>query len=120
MVNLANCEIETGKATSAISTLTSIQQRFGTTNHDAQTGLRCKYETRFGTVDAAEGLWNTLRDRGTPVHGGLRLAILKRKLAEMGLSGAEETERQGLVEKQSMAELERNERMLGSVISSSE
>ena len=120
MVNLANCEIEAGKATPAISTLASIQQRFGNINHDAQTGLRCKYEIRFGTVHAAEGLWNALRNPGTPVHTGLRLSILSRKSAEMGLSDAEEMERQNLVEKQSIAELERNERMLGSVLSRSE
>ncbi len=120
MANLANCEIEAGRATSAISTLTSIQQKFGGANHDAQTGLRCKYEIRSGTVQAAEGLWNTLRDRGTPVHTGLRLSILNRKAAETGLSGAEEAERQDLVAKQSIAELERNERMLGSVLSRSE
>ncbi len=120
MTNLANCEIEAGRAASAISTLTSIQQRFGSTNYDAQTGLRCKYEIRFGTVQAAEGLWNALRDRDTPVHRGLRLSILNRKAAAMNLSGAEETERQGLIEKQSAAELERNERMLGSVLSRSE
>jgi tetratricopeptide (TPR) repeat protein len=120
MANLANCEIEAGKETSALSTLANIRQRFGTTNYDAQTGLRCKYEIRFGTVDAAEGLWNVLRNPGTPVHGGLRLSILNRKSAEMGLDDVEETERQDLVTKQSIAELERNERMLGSVLSRSE
>ena len=120
MVNLANCEIEAGQKTKAISTLTSIQQKFNGTNHDAQTGLRCKYEVRFGSVDAAEGLWSALRNRGTPVHAGLRLSILKRKSTEVVLSGAEEAERQELVEKQSISELERNERMLGSILSTSE
>jgi len=120
MANLANCEIEAGRAESVILTLTNIQQRFGGTNHDAQTGLRCKYEIRFGTVQAAEGLWNALRAPGTPVHMGLRLSILNRKAAETGLSHAEEAERQDLVDKQSIAELNRNERMLGSVLSRSE
>lgn len=120
MVNLANCEIEAGRADSAVSTLTSIQQKFGGTNHDGQTGLRCKYEIRFGTVQAAEGLWSTLRAPNTPVHRGLRLSILNRKAAEIGLSGAEETERQNLVMRQSIADLERNERMLGSFLSRTE
>lgn len=120
MANLANCEIEAGRSASAISTLTSIQQRFGGTNHDAQTGLRCKYEIRFGTLAAAEGLWTALRDRGTPVHNGLRLSILNRKASELGLAESEENERQELIQKQSIAELQRNERMLGSVLSRSE
>jgi tetratricopeptide (TPR) repeat protein len=120
MANLANCEIEAGRSTSALSTLTAIQQKFGGTNHDAQAGLRCKYEIRFGTVQAAEGLWSTLRDPSTPVHRGLRLSILNRKAADATLSYREEEERQELIAKQSVAELERNERMLGSVLSRSE
>jgi hypothetical protein len=54
------------------------------------------------------------------VHTGLRLSILNRKAADAGLSDAEDAERQGLIEKQSITELERNERMLGSVLLRSE
>jgi tetratricopeptide (TPR) repeat protein len=120
VANLANCEIEAGRETSAISTLTNIQQRFRDTNYDAQTGLRCKYEIRFGTLQAAEGLWKALRDQGTPVHMGLRLSILNRKASEIGLSDAEEVERQDLFVKRSTAEFDRDERMLGSLLSRSE
>lgn len=118
--NLANCEIEAGDATGAISTLTAIQQKFGGINHDAQVGLRCKYEVRFGTVEAAEGLWRSLRDGGTPVHRGLRLAILNRKLAQTTLSASEHQEREELIREQSLAELERGARMIGSILSRSE
>ena len=120
MANLANCEIEASRAPAALSSLTAISKRFGGANHDAQVGLRCKYEIRFGSLDAAEGLWKTLRDRGTPVHTGLRLSILNRKGTEVGLDAAEEEERQGLAERQSALEAERNDRMLGSIFSRSE
>lgn len=120
MANLANCEIEEDQASSAISTLADIQRQFGNINHDAQTGLRCKYEIRFGTLAAAEGLWNALRNQGTSVHTGLRLSILNRKAVEMGLNDAEDFERQELISKQSTAELVRNIRMVGSILSRAE
>ncbi|MEP0708910.1 MAG: TIR domain-containing protein [Parvibaculum sp.] len=118
--NLANCEIEAGRAEDALTSLASIQKRFGPANHDAQTGLRCKYELRFGTVEAAEGLWHSLRDHGTPVHIGLRLAILNKKIASSGLSEKEQSEREHLLQQQSLAELERTERMIGSILSRSD
>ncbi|SEM05948.1 Tetratricopeptide (TPR) repeat [Bosea lupini] len=120
IANLANCQIEAGESAAALSTLTDIQHQFGGTNHDAQTGLRCKYELRFGTVQAAEGLWTALRDPGTPVHKGLRLSILNRKAIDPGLSNEEESERQNLIAMQSVVELARIERLLGSVLSRSE
>ena len=120
IANLANCEIEAGDARGALSTLSSIQQRFGGTHHDAQVGLRCKYEIRFGTIEAAEGVWRTLRDGGTPVHTGLRLSILNRKASVCGLSAEEEEERNSLIEKQSEVELQRIERMIGSTLSRSD
>jgi len=120
MANLANCEIEAGRSVQAISTLTRIQQRFGGTNHDAQVGLRCKYELRFGSLQAAEGLWNSLRMRYTPVHNGLRLSILNRKAGESGLGDLEEAEHKELTLRQSLADLTRSERMLGSDLSRSE
>jgi tetratricopeptide (TPR) repeat protein len=120
LANLANCEIESGDANGALSTLANIQRRFGGTNHDTQVGLRCKYEIRFGSVEAAEGLWRSLRDGGTPIHRGLRLSMLNKKLAYPGLSSTEDAEREGLIEKQTLAELERSERMIGSFLSRSD
>lgn len=114
MANLANCEIEAGCAVSALSTLTNLQARFGGANYDAQTGLRCKYEIRFGTLSAAEGLWLALRDRGTPVHNGLRLSILNRKKQEVGLNEDELIEIEEIIKKQSVNDLEHDERMFGS------
>ncbi|WP_083483056.1 toll/interleukin-1 receptor domain-containing protein [Thauera sp. 63] len=120
LANLANCEIEAGECEGALTTLGRLQKRFGAINHDAQVGLRCKYEIRFGEVEAAEGLWSRLRDTSTPVHRGLRLAILNRKQAQSGLTVEEDAERTQLIEYQSAAELERNMRLIGSMISQSE
>ncbi len=120
VANLINCEIEAGDTGSVLSTLSGMQQRFGGINHDAQVGLRCKFETRFGTIEAAEGLWRSLRNPGTPVHTGLRLSILNRKALAGRLSTEEEVERQSLIEKQSEAELQRGERMIGSMLSRSD
>lgn len=120
LANLTNCEIEAGESESALATLGRLQKRFGAINHDAQVGLRCKYEIRFGEVEAAEGLWNRLRDTSTPVHRGLRLAILNRKQAQDGLTAEEDAERTQLIEYQSAAELERSIRLIGSMMSQSE
>lgn len=120
LANLANCEIEAGGSESALATFGRIQKRFGGTNHDAQVGLRCKYEIRFGEVEAAEGLWSRLRDTSAPVHRGLRLSILNRKQAQNGLTDEEDAERIQLIEYQSAAELERSMRLLGSMMSQSE
>jgi tetratricopeptide (TPR) repeat protein len=118
--NLANCQIEAGESEGALATLGRIQKRFGTTNHDAQIGLRCKYEIRFGEIKAAEGLWGRLRDTSTPVHRGLRLAILNRKLIQNALTAEEDAERADLIEYQSKADLERDMRLIGSIMSQSE
>lgn len=120
LANLANCEIEVGGSESASATLGRIQRRFGSANHDAQIGLRCKYEIRFGEIEAAEGLWNRLRNTNAPVHRGLRLSILNRKKAQNGLTDHEDAERTQLIEYQSATELERSMRLIGSMMSRSD
>lgn len=120
LANLANCEIEEGESEAALATLRRIRQRFGATNHDAQLGLGCKYEIRFGEVEAAEGLWNQLRDKSEPVHRGLRLSILNRKQTHTGLTTEEEEERVTLIAHQSAVDLERGTRLFGSIMSQSE
>lgn len=120
LANLTNCEIEAGEHEDALATLGRLLKQFGTTNHDAQVGLRCKYEIRFGEVEAAEGLWSRLRDTTTPVHRGLRLAMLNRKQTQNGLTTEENAERTELIEHQSAAELERSIRLIGSMMSQSE
>lgn len=120
LANLANCEIEVGESEGALATLGRLQKRFGTTNHDAQVGLRCKYEIRFGEIEAAEGLWSRLRDTSTPVHRGLRLAILNRKHLQTGLMTEEASERIQLLKIQSTAELARSFQLIGSTMSQSE
>ena len=76
VANLANCLIAANEADEALVTLGSLSKKFGSIQHDAQTGLRCKYEIRFGELRNAEGLWNALREKGTPVHSGLRMEFL--------------------------------------------
>lgn len=120
LANLANCEIEAGESEGALATLGRLKERFGAINHDAQFGLRCKYEIRFGEVEAAEGLWSQLRDTNTPVHRGLRLAILNRKQAQNELTTEEDIERIQLIKCQSEEELEHSMRLIGSMMSQSE
>jgi tetratricopeptide (TPR) repeat protein len=84
VANLANCQIEAGRPEDAIETLTLMAKRFRGTHHDAQVGLRCKYEIRFGEISNAGGLWRTLREKRTPVHSGLRLAMLGRNPIRSG------------------------------------
>jgi hypothetical protein len=60
-------------------TLADLQRRFAGTHHDTMIGLRCKLEIRRGEIKVAEALWNQLREKGTGVHLGLRLALLNRK-----------------------------------------
>ncbi|MDR6309060.1 tetratricopeptide repeat protein [Pacificitalea manganoxidans] len=120
LANLANCEIEAGGSESALATLGRIRNRFGGTNHDVQVGLRCKYEIRFGDVEAAEGLWNRLSDKSTPVHRGLRLSMLNRKYSQNGLTSEEKVERNNLINFQSTEELDRSLRLICSMMSQSE
>lgn len=117
IANLANCLIEAGESEEALETLALLNRRFGNIRHDSQTGLRCKYEIRFGDLKDADALWNALREKGTPVHSGLRIAILRRKsqLSQLDVSEAEELER--LLHLPSMVESERMAKMLGSVFS---
>lgn len=120
VANVANCEIEAAHPEEAMETLTLLGKRFGKTHHNAQVGLRCKYEIRFGEISNAEGLWNSLNDKETPVHNGLRLAILNRKLQADSLDDAEARELQALSEKQDQADSQRLAHMLGSLFSISE
>lgn len=118
--NLVNCQIEDGDSAGALISLTELQQKFGSTHHDAQVGLRCKYEIRFGSIESAQGLWTRIRDKSTSVHHGLRLSILN-KIAQTGkLTDAEERERQSLLARLSDAESQRMTRLLGSIISRSD
>ena len=81
VANLVNCLIEAGEKDEAVTSLGILNRKFRDTHHDAQTGLRCKYEIRFGDLDNAEGLWNSLRQKDAPVQLGLRIAILKSQVA---------------------------------------
>lgn len=117
IANLANCYIEAGSSAAALDTFRTLERRFGGTRHDARVGLRCKYEIRFGDIAAAEGLWNTLRDKHTPVARGLRLAILNRKLSLGLLSADEEVEHKRLLLKQDRADADRMALLVGSLLS---
>ena len=117
VANLVNCLIEAGEAEEALETLSSLNGRFGNIRHDAQTGLRCKYEIRFGNLNDADALWKSLREKGAPVHNGLRIAILNRKSQLSELEASEEEELERLLRLPSMVESERMAKMLGSVFS---
>ena len=117
LANLVNCLIESGEASEALDTLGLLVGRFGNIRHDAQVGLKCKYEIRFGDVVNAEALWKSLREKDTPVHNGLRIAILNHKGQVGQLNGAEKQEMERLIDLPSMGESERMAKMLGSVFS---
>ena len=119
VANLVNCLIEAGQDEEALNALGILNHRFGDIQHDAQTGLRCKYEIRFGDLSNAEGLWKSLRERDTPVHTGLRIAILNRKAQQGDLDTAEVEELESLVRLPAKDESERMEIMLGSMFSQS-
>ncbi len=114
--NLANCNIEAGCPNDALEVFKKLEKRFGGARHDAQAGLRCKYEIRFGDIKAAEGLWNKLRDKNTPVGSGLRIAILNRKSQAGHLTGDEEKELEKLLSLQEKTGSDRLTHLLGSLI----
>ena len=117
LANLTNCLIESGESSEALETLGLLNSRFGNIRHDAQVGLKCKYEIRFGDVTNAEALWKSLREKDTPVHNGLRIAILNRKGQNGQLKEAEKQELELLIDLPSMDESERMAKMLGSMFS---
>ena len=119
VANLVNCLIEAGEDGEALNSLGALNQRFRDTHHDAQTGLRCKYEIRFGDVVNAEGLWNLLREKDTPVHKGLRISILNRKLQQGIMGATEKEELEELIRLPAKEESERMTKMLGSLFSQS-
>jgi tetratricopeptide (TPR) repeat protein len=120
LANLANCQIEGGRFSEAGRTLAELQRRFAGTHHDAMIGLRCKLETRRSEIEIAEALWKEIREQGTGVHLGLRLALLNRKAQMRALSPAEATEQADLVNRLAGIDWPRNERLFGSVMSSDE
>jgi hypothetical protein len=83
-------------------------------------GLRCKLEIRRGDIAVAETLWKQIHEKGTGVHSGLRLALLNRKAQGGALSPAETKEQADLLNRFSGIDWHRNERLLGSVITSEE
>lgn len=115
LANLANCQIESNLLAEAGKTLGELQRRFAGTHHDAMIGLRCKLETRRGDIDAAQALWSQLREKGTGVHAGLRLALLNRKAVTTSLAESELKEQNQLIERFKGSDWRRNERLLGSV-----
>jgi tetratricopeptide (TPR) repeat protein len=117
LANLANCQIEAGQLPEAGSTLSDLQKRFSGTHHDAMVGLRCKLEIKRGEIDIAEALWSRIREKGTGVHSGLRLALLNRKAQLKSLSGPELKEQAELLDRLKNVDWLRNERLLGSVVS---
>jgi tetratricopeptide (TPR) repeat protein len=120
LANLANCQIESNRLPEAGHTLSDLLKRFAGTHHDAKIGLRCKLEIRRGDIGVAETLWNQIHEKGTGVHSGLRLALLNRKAQGGPLSPAETKEQADLLNRFTGIDWRRNERLLGSVITSEE
>lgn len=120
LANLANCQIEANQLAAASQIMVELQKRFAGTHHDAMVGLRCKLEIRKSEIQIAEALWNQIREKGTGVHAGLRLALLNRKSQIQPLTDAEISEQVALLDRFKDTDWKRNERLFGSVISSDE
>ncbi len=120
LANLANCYIEMNNGSDALAAIRDLQQRFRGLRHDAQVGLQCKYEIKFGSIENASGLWTQLLAKDSPQHVGLRLGILNKKAAAGSLSVEEQKEYSDLSLAQSNNVVQRALRMLGSVVSRTE
>jgi tetratricopeptide (TPR) repeat protein len=82
--------IELGQYERASAELEQLSRDFGgRTFRNVQFGLRCKMALRKGDWRQAEGYYAHLQDTDLPVHRGLQMEILRRKVADQSLPPAE-------------------------------